>query len=581
MKKKTKIMSAIMAGAMSLCLIGCGGGGNNSTGGKPSGGGDNKNKTTVNLWQYIGCSGEEWSKAAIERFEEANKDVVYEEGKKGVHIERTYDKTPQLTDLTYDVYVLESVADIYSLSAQGKILDLTDLFEGTNGYEAVGKKVKDEMLDGLKGVDSNGKEGYYALPWYEWYPGITYDVDYFDKNDLYFANSTEGATPYATDYGTAYLLGTNTAKSVGPDGKAGTYDDGLPSSVEEFLQLCAVIKSKGFDPIVIGGGVKDYSFYLVEAIWASLSGADEIQTIYSMDSKGKEIEVVKRDDGGNFVFKNESLYPNAKNEKVKAIKVPETEKVVITSANANRIYDMASRYYALSVLEVLCREKWYNDTVYKNTSFLNTQTQQAFYFGQTGTNAAMLYDASFWYSEAVRAGTVAKYKKLHRGEEERKVSYMPMPTQLKGSVAENQGKKNTLLDVGNSLMFVSSKITSEGVRKAAKDFLAFLYSDAELKAFTENEGLLIPIKEELNYYDKTKLFGLGDYYSRMDTIRNASDIVYYSTTSEMVRGHKVDYNLLWSGPINFPEINGTNQYYMVAINSYDATAAEIFTKTKK
>ena len=156
-----------------------------------------------------------------------------------------------------------------------------------------------------------------------------------------------------------------------------------------------------------------------------------------------------------------------------------------------------------------------------------------------------------------------------------------MPTQLRGSVTENQGKKNTLLDVGNSLMFVSSKITSEGVRKAAKDFLAFLYSDAELKAFTENEGLLIPIKEELNYYDKTKLFELGDYYSRMDTIRSASDIVYYSTTSELVRGHKVDYNLLWSGPINFPEINGTNQYYMVAINSYDATAAEIFTKTKK
>ena len=244
MKKKTKIMSAIMAGAMSLCLIGCGGGGNNSTGGKPSGGGDNKNKTTVNLWQYIGCSGEEWSKAAIERFEEANKDVVYEEGKKGVHIERTYDKTPQLTDLTYDVYVLESVADIYSLSAQGKILDLTDLFEGTNGYEAVGKKVKNEMLDGLKGVDSNGKEGYYALPWYEWYPGITYDVDYFDKNDLYFANSTEGATPYATDYGTAYLLGTNTAKSVGPDGKAGTYDDVFRHPSRNFFSFAPLSRAK-------------------------------------------------------------------------------------------------------------------------------------------------------------------------------------------------------------------------------------------------------------------------------------------------------------------------------------------------
>ena len=576
MKRATKIISAILAGVTSLCFVGCRDGGNNN-----GGGGNNKNKTQVNLWQYIGCSGEEWMKEAIERFEEKNKETVYEDGKKGVYINRTYDKTPKLTDLTYDVYVLESVADIYAMSAQGKLLDLTDLFEGKNGYEAVGGKIKDEMLDGLKGVDSDGNEGYYALPWYEWYPGITYDVDYFDKNDLYFADSSVGATAYTTDYGTAYLLGSNTTKSVGPDGKPGTYDDGLPSSVEEFLQLCAIIKGKGFDPIVIGGGVKDYSFYIVEAIWASLSGADEMQTIYSMDSKGKEIEVVKRDSSGNFVFKNESLYPNAKNDKVKAIKVPETEKIVITSQNANRIYDMVTRYYALSVLEVMCREKWYNDTVYKNTSYLNTQTQQSFYFGQTGTTAAMLFDASFWYSEAVRAKTVEKYKKLHRGEPDRQVSYMPMPTQLRGSVAENEGKKNTLMDVGNSLMFISSKITSAGVRKAAKDFLAFLFSDAELKAFTEKEGLIVPIKEELNYYDKTKLFGLGNYYSRLDEIRSKSDIVYYSTDSDIVRGHKVDFNLLWSGPINMPEINGSPQYYMVAINSYDATTAEIFTKTKK
>lgn len=574
MKNKTRIISTILACVMSLCLIGCGNGG--------GGGEDNKSKTQVNLWQYIGCSGEEWMKEAIDRFEEANKDVVYEDGKKGVHINRTYDKTPKLNDLTYDVYLLESVADIYSLSAQGKLLDITDLYKGTNGYEAVEGKIKTEMLDGLKGVNSEGEEGYYALPWYEWYPGISYDVDYFDKEDLYFAASKDGAMVYSTDYGTAYLIGSDATKSPGPDGVSGTYDDGLPSSVEEFLQLCYIIKNeKKFDPIVIGGGVKDYSFYLVEAMWASLSGSDEIQTIYSMDSHGKEIEVVKRDDSGNFVFKNESLYPNAKNAKVKEIKVPETEKIVITSANANRIYDMVTRYYALSALEVLCREKWYNDSVYKNTSYLNTQTQQSFYFGSTGTTAAMLYDASFWYSEAVRAGTVSKYQKLHRGEAERKVSFMAMPTQFSGSVAENQGKKNTLLDVGNSLLFISSKITSEGVRKASKDFLAFLFSDAELKAFTEKEGLLIPIKEELNYYDKTKLFGLGDYYSRMDEIRTASDIVYYSTTSDIVRGHKVDFNLLWSGPINMPEINGAPQYYMIAINSYDATAADIFTKTRK
>ena len=68
MKNKTRIISTILACVMSLCLIGCGNGG--------GGGEDNKSKTQVNLWQYIGCSGEEWMKEAIDRFEEANKDVV-------------------------------------------------------------------------------------------------------------------------------------------------------------------------------------------------------------------------------------------------------------------------------------------------------------------------------------------------------------------------------------------------------------------------------------------------------------------------------------------------------------------------
>ena len=156
-----------------------------------------------------------------------------------------------------------------------------------------------------------------------------------------------------------------------------------------------------------------------------------------------------------------------------------------------------------------------------------------------------------------------------------------MPTQLSGQVEEGKGKKNTLMDIGNSQLFANGKISSEGKRKAAKDFLAFLYSDAELKAFTEKEGFMLPVKEETNYYDKETVYALGDYYKRMGEIRNASDIVYFSTESARVRGAKTNFTLSFRGPINRPQFSGRMKNYFDAIKQEGATAQLLFNMTKK
>lgn len=51
-------------------------------------------------------------------------------------------------------------------------------------------------------------------------------------------------------------------KSCGPDGAYGTPDDGLPSSLEEFAQLCDYIKSKGGSPFIIPGGAGRFGLFI-------------------------------------------------------------------------------------------------------------------------------------------------------------------------------------------------------------------------------------------------------------------------------------------------------------------------------
>ena len=579
MKKITGLLACLSAGVMLISGVGCG---------LLGGDDDDGDKTVLEFWQYEGCSGRAWSDAAIERFQEQYKDKVYEAGKQGVKVNLTYQRDADLTNPTYDIYMLEGVADIYALSVEGKVLDLADLFtDEENGYENLTNKLKPEVMNGLLGYNPTTQQtSYYSLPWYEWYPGVAYDVDYFNEENLYFADPTETNTAdIPTEYGTAHLISSaNGKKSVGPNGIRGDYDDGLPSSIDEFMQLCAVIKFKGDNPFLIGGDLHSYSFFLVEAMWAALSGANELQTIYSLDSKGQEVEVVKRNGGGDgdYMLTTEPLFPNATNPKVAAIMKPQTERIVITEDNGYRIYDMTARYYALAVFEALCVEQWYNTQIYANGSYSNTQTQRQFYYGDKATNnlgtGAMMYDASYWYSEAVRANTVSDYTKRYG---DRHVSFMPMPSQLTGSVTEGNGKANTLLDVGHAQLFANGRITSEGKKQAAKDFLAFLYSNDELKAFTEGVGLLVPVKESLNYYDKSKLYDLGDYYSRMDTIRDASDVVYFATESSHVRGSKVNYTMAWRGPINRPQYDGRMQYYFELVLQYNQRAADIMKLTRK
>ncbi len=520
---------------------------------------ESKTTTVIEFANFQGCAGDSWLKEAAARFSEAKKDESYESGKKGVKIEVTNLKSipyESLNSSGYDIFIGENKANIYEMSSSGFLMDVGDI------VSPIESSIDSDAIKRLKGAD--GK--YYGLPFYEWYTGVTYDQDFFDEENLYFAAPEIAGRTLNSKFGSAKFTASATdKKSCGPDGIYDTYDDGLPSSLQEFLILCSVIKTDGGrSPFTIAGASLDYAFFLVDGLWASLAGADQIKTIYSLNSDGQEIvEVVTG-------YTNEDLFYNGS-----GIKRPITEKIAIDDTNGYKIYDMASRYYALSVLQVILDEGWFNEYEFNRGTLTNLTAQSNFINQNT---SGMLYDASYWCSESEEQGNFDVYRKAHPDKPERNVSYMPLPVTLETTVTEGNGRKQALLDVGSAQLFVNKRVEqNEGKKKAVTDFLKFLYGKEELAAFTEKTGLILPISYE---YDDTKL---NDYFKKLSTIRNASDVVYYASDSQLFLKNMEAFSLTWSGAANRPVINGVEigKGFIVAMKDYDADSKVIFETTRK
>ena len=557
-----------MALCMSASLAACGEG----NVGPAHGGGNSSAATNINVLLFTGTATRngaiKWIQDAAERFTELKKDESYESGKKGVAIGIQDNKLIPYDNLSSDgndIYLDEGRPDMYTHSASNKLMQLdeiVDYIENEQGL-TIDADVKKRML-GYESAD--GQRHYYGLPQYEWSNSLTYDVNYFEDAGLYFAKPD--ATKFVTHqgkYGTSkHVDPTDMQKSCGPDGKYGTLDDGLPSSLEEFAQLCDYIDSKGGAPFIMPGGAGGsvYSFHMVQAIWAALEGAETMKSVTAEFSK-KEVEVITG-------FKSDEYFLGDKN-----IPMPITEKVVLDDENGYKMYDMASRYYALAFMQLANDNEWFHSQTKSDTSA--DQVQTTFIATTPNERAAMYIDGTYWYHEAklYNKGSAFTQWKRTSGGKERKLSYMCLPTTLEGSVAEGEGKKNTMLNVGSSFMFVNNRVSENaGKKRAVFDFLKFLYSEEELAAFTEFLGMNIPINYE---YDETKL---GDYYYKeFKEFRNGqSDVVTVASSNPIHYKNLSSFLLGFGGALNYYNYNGQvmMEGYLQAYRD-GRTAKDIFT----
>lgn len=555
-RNKTKFLALGLAAVLSVGVAaGCG----NGNIGKDE---DSSKITQISFRQWGGtASSTDWLQQAADRFAAEKANEPYESGKKGVKVEISTNKDSDYTSSIpdYDILMDENSANIYDMQTRGYLADIDDLVKGLQS------KIEPQLLPKLKGAD--GK--YYGLPHYSYDVSISYNVDLFKTENLYIAApGEESVVNYkssllpASSAGVNFVFNENTKKSCGPNGIPNDYDDGLPSSLEEFIVLCDYIKNKKqinpFSISDINGGA-NYAFMLIESLWAGMVGTDAMKAT-NCNFTDAEVEVVKE---GALSYDGTLLNTG--------IKMPQTETVVLSDDNGYRMYDMSARYYALSFLELAKNKGWF-----KNQQMTNTKAQEFFVLGNYNANdndrCAMLVDSTFWYGEAVSGGTLTKYKSLSGGKEAN-VSMMPMPVQLTGQVTEGNGKKPTVIDT-SATVFVNKRVEkNEGLFRAVKEFIEFLYSDAELKAFTETSKLTMNLKYD---YDKSSL---GNFYAGVLEIEKAAgDKVYAASNNIKYSKNRSSFSLIWGGKLNYFGSYHNGSY---AALMGGETAASIFTQTRR
>lgn len=555
-RNKTKFLALGLAAVLSVGVAaGCG----NGNIGKDE---DSSKITQISFRQWGGtASSTDWLQQAADRFAAEKANEPYESGKKGVKVEISTNKDSDYTSSIpdYDILMDENSANIYDMQTRGYLADIDDLVKGLQS------KIEPQLLPKLKGAD--GK--YYGLPHYSYDVSISYNVDLFKTENLYIAApGEESVVNYKSSLlpdssaGVNFVFNENTKKSCGPNGIPNDYDDGLPSSLEEFIVLCDYIKNKKqINPFAISDitGGANYAFMLIESLWAGMVGTDAMRAT-TCNFTDAEVEVVKE---GALSYDGTLLNTG--------IKMPQTETVVLSDDNGYRMYDMSARYYALSFLELAKNKGWF-----KNQQMTNTKAQEFFVLGNYNANdndrCAMLVDSTFWYGESVSGGTLTKYKSLSGGKEAN-VSMMPMPVQLTGQVTEGNGKKPTVIDT-SATVFVNKRVEkNEGLFRAVKEFIEFLYSDAELKAFTETSKLTM----NLNYdYDKSSL---GNFYAGVLEIEKAAgDKVYAASDNIKYSKNRSSFSLIWGGKLNYFGSYHNGSY---AALMGGETAASIFTQTRR
>lgn len=533
-------------------------------------------KTQLYVGTADGAYGDAWLYAVKKRFEEKYKDVSIEEGKKGVEIvinkDANYKGGKLINNITssilpYEVFFTESI-DYVEWVNRGYLLDISDVMTSSVRHNFVTKEedtsMEDEtildklMHDDYKDFLKMPGDKYYALPFYDAYYAISYDVDLFEEENFYLAR--EG-------YGDAegFVRDASEPRSLGPNGKTGvidgidySYDDGLPATYEDFYKLCKRIKNLGCVPLTWGGGVQEYLSYFLQSLTNDYEGVENMRTDYFFE--GKNVPLVTGFDGDN----------------------PIIEKIDVKKTESYKLNNLRpGKFYALSFMDkIIDNREWYNEINCFGTDVSHLDAQRNFLNGKFITNrdrVAMLIDGTWWVGEA--SGhfdtMVGKYGKS-ASSKNRRFGIMPLPK----ATSDKVGEDYTVSISGGSYGFVKSNIASYKV-DLAKAFLQFCHTNESLCEFTSITSATRPYNytfgnqseyDQLTYYAKSaytlknRVKTIVTYTKDKDYLRNSAKVGYMW----MFRHNNADYALPSKAMYDYPDytakqiFEGLSKYYTPA-----------------
>ena len=507
MKNLKKIIATVMAIGMTVGCTAC-----NKT---------SSSKTVVKIVNYEGGYGVKWLYEAKERFEALHNDIYLD-----IDTTKTTNANTMNSSAS-DIYFGSQGDSPRTYAQKGWLASIDDIvnekYDTRDGKPiSIADKIDESYKTLLKGND--GK--FYGLPYPEYYGGLSYDVDFFDKNNLYVADPVENGVNTADDLSSYTAFGITTdfishkeaKKSCGADGEYGTFDDGLPTSLTEFLVLCDKIKNDiGATPLTMSGALYSYISLLINGLEASMSGYEEMRASY--DFKGTVTYV----DG----YTDQPLF-----EGIDYIPKPKIASVEIDcKTNGYLTTHTAARYYTDALINIAYNEGWYSKDFKKNTaSHLDAQGN----FICSGLNGieqtAMLIEGSYWFTESLENNKMQDYRKLSGGKTERNVKWMPLPVTIDQPVLKKEDAKERVLlsPATTDFAFINARTEKKpAVLNACKEFLKFLYSDAELAKYTAIGGI---IKAAMDYpLDDADLENLSIFQKSVLEVRKNSKLLYCSS----------------------------------------------------
>ena len=483
MKKNTlrKAVTLLLV-ATSMALTACGGGGGTTSG--PNN--DKKvdvDKTQLYVGVYDGALGYQFALQYASEFEELYKDVSFETGKKGVQIFIDIDKAAMegaslettMPNVRQDVF-FSADSQYNALVQKGVVGNITNVVTGLN-YDANGEWVgfgkgtttlQSRMEDHFKvhlNVGTEAEPQYYALPNFSSPAGIFYDVDLFKEN--------------------GYFDGGN-----GPDGVAGTYDDGLPATWEDFKDLMDLMLLDNVIPYTVAGFSYWYTNKLTHAAWASYEGANDYMLNSTLSGTDNTLGPIDASNG--YILQQQ------------------TGKLAALTA----AYDMVS-----------------NPLYYSPSAFNNSQThlvaQEEFVFSKaTNSRIAMFIESAYWENEA---RPVFNEMGGDDGWGKREFSLLTFPRFIGTEGVPDQDNTKNTINLSGSRSYVFTNAYSQ--KKAlADEFVGYCHGTSALRTYTRLTGNPRAFDYELTDADLAEMTPQGrniwEIYHDPNTEKTYDDAVH-------------------------------------------------------
>ncbi len=483
-------------------------------------------RTQLYVGTYDGAYGTAWLYRAKEKFEEKYKDVHFEEGKTGVQVliepNGSYIGTSlrdTIQNNKNDVFFIEDV-NYYDFVGLGKIANITDVVTTPLTEFGENKTIESKLDPTVKNfLKRKSDNQYFALPFYQAYGGIIYDMDLFADNYFYLSDKS-------TDEKPAFVSKSYQTKSYGLDGEPGTFDDGLPVTYDEFFALCDRIASAGMTPLIWSGAYPNYLTYLLQSLWADYEGRDSIMR--------------------NFTFEGETTILKMENGRViqNADGSYQTETLKVTPETGNDLARQPGRYYALKFLEkIMTAEGWRSQSC--TNTFADQNTTHLEYlrsaYSSSSSPIAMMIEATWWEGEAEKGGQFDAVAANNPGKDRmgRNLGFMPLPKATRDKVVE----KSTYIALNKTAAMINAKSTGVSL-DLAKKFLMYCYTDAALNDFSAITSSSFFVNYEVTEETKKEM---SPYGRQLLQIRETSDIIYPASQSEMFMNNQValDPNSLW------------------------------------